>query len=199
MGRIKCSLCFKKKVKKLVFDPKLPWEPSVLLQPKIQIFVPTFWMPASSQLASPQLWKVFTVKWASPGLELLEKRTGDILCHLNWWNIKLLLLLSYDIPQANSSILKIATTETYFACTWATDQTIFLTFHLEQKISAFPHSFAALSAWWPYWISSTVCLLSERQFLKPLHFHQRYCHFPSSFVEYGLPLKYSHPSPLVLW
>ncbi len=39
--------------------------------------------------AFPQLWKVFTVKRASPGLELLEKRTTHILFHLHWWNINI--------------------------------------------------------------------------------------------------------------
>ncbi len=42
------------------------------------------------QSAFPQLWKVFTVKWASPGLELLEKQMADILFHLHWWNINII-------------------------------------------------------------------------------------------------------------
>jgi hypothetical protein len=49
MGKIKCSLCFKKKqAKQLIFDLKSLWEPSILIPLEILIFPPTFQMLASS-------------------------------------------------------------------------------------------------------------------------------------------------------
>ncbi len=49
MGKIKCSLCFKKKqAKKLTFDPKIALEPTILIRPEIINFAPTFWMSAYS-------------------------------------------------------------------------------------------------------------------------------------------------------
>jgi hypothetical protein len=57
--------------------------------------------PLPVQSAFPQLCKVFTVKWASPGLELLEERTADILFHLHWWNINIIVAASeYAKKQA---------------------------------------------------------------------------------------------------
>ena len=47
MGKIKCSLCFKKKqAKKLIFDPKIAL--IVLIRPEILILPPTFQMLALS-------------------------------------------------------------------------------------------------------------------------------------------------------
>ncbi len=42
------------------------WEYSALIRPKILMLLPTFWVPLAVQSASPQLRKVFTVKWAGP-------------------------------------------------------------------------------------------------------------------------------------
>ncbi len=70
MGRIKCSLCFKEKqAKKSNFVPEI----ALRVECSDPVRNPYFQCPLPVQPAFPQLWKVFTVKWASPGLELLEK------------------------------------------------------------------------------------------------------------------------------
>jgi hypothetical protein len=49
MGRIKFSLCLKKKqAKKSIFDPKIAFRTERLIRPEILILLPTFQMPASS-------------------------------------------------------------------------------------------------------------------------------------------------------
>ncbi len=71
MGRIKCSLCLKKKqAKKSIFDLKSLLEPSVLIRPEILILPPTFQMPASSVVglcATVEILNCYIVIWERPG------------------------------------------------------------------------------------------------------------------------------------
>ncbi len=69
MGKIKCRLRLKKSRPKSQFLPlKSLWSgPKSLFSRRL------FECPLAVQSASPQLWNVFTVKWASPGVRAAGK------------------------------------------------------------------------------------------------------------------------------
>ncbi len=77
----------KKLAKKWIITLKLPWDLSVLIRPKIIVFLPAFYIPASSLVGFSATVESFDSYMGEPrGERRLEKRTDHILFNLIWWN-----------------------------------------------------------------------------------------------------------------